>query len=439
MKQIILFFSLYFSFTGLVSNLSAQEPTDSRGEYGIWSYATTNYKFEHFQPGVKFPPANIEGKISKDIDGTKSFKVSQAVQNKMQALLQVFKDAYPKPYRESAIFSMRYINENTNDIPFSYKMILGKNDFGYTPKGKIISGQASKWNGYASEGYGTVNVNCLSTGTNSNYFIGNLFTVFEELSYYSKKTEAGNFVERPEGIIYADGPQNYLEENVKNWKNPPPFVFNNIADNYFSKRNITGVITDGTENYQIKNYVLLTYNNKLPFIALTINDFFNSLDEYFKDYVTNKLDLLKKYNSKDQNYDEKVKQTKAELLAFKNNLQELREINKNKLSKPAILKALNSFIPNRKRDGKLEDIFIEDPKKGWKLYKKDKDYYTGAKEDEIRTISIEWLEQVKVPLNEKFPDENAKDKNGNLLTDVRFHSAMQYKFNWTKLTSLLSK
>jgi hypothetical protein len=436
MKKIFLFFSITFCLIAVVSNLFAQVPSDPRGEYGLWSYATTNYKFEHFQQGVKFPPDIIEGYISKNNESSRNVKLSQAVQVKMQGILQVYKGAFPKPYHESPIFSLWCLPEHPNDIPLAYKITLGKNNFQYTPQGKVISGQASKWTGYAAQDYGIVKVNALSTGTESNFFIGELFKIVEPFSYYAKKTENGKFVERPKGLIYADVPQ--IISNAASKKTAPPIPFNNIVDNYYHKIKIEERENNGVLSYQISNYVLLTYNNKLPFMALTINDYLNALEEYYEDYFQDRLEIERKYNSKNTSYAEDVKRINAGFLEYKAIARELREINKNQLSNLAMVKEVNIF-PTRKRDGKLENIFIDDSKNGIKFYRIDKKYYTGAKQDEIRTLSIEWKEQIEVPLNEKFPDENARDKKGNLLTDVRFQSAMRYKFDWIKLASLLSK
>jgi hypothetical protein len=173
-------------------------------------------------------------------------------------------------------------------------------------------------------------------------------------------------------------------------------------------------------------------------MTLTINDYLNALDEYYEDYFQDRLEIERKYNSKNTGYAEDVKRINAGFLEYKDIAKELRETNKNRLSNLAIVKEVNVF-PTRKRDGKLENIFIDDSKNGIKFYRMDKNYYNGAKQDDIRTISVEWKEQIEVPLNENFPDENAKDKKGNLLTDIRFHSAMRYKFDWAKLAALLSK
>jgi hypothetical protein len=436
MKKISIFLSIAFCLSTVVGNLFAQITTDPRGEYGTWMYSVPNAKLEHFIPGSKFPPATIEGPKSIGVNDTKNVKLTPAMQYKMQSILQVYKGAYPKPYNETAIFSLRYIPAHINDMPFAYKMILGKNDFKYNPQGKIISGDVSKWTGYAAEGYGIVKVNSLSTGTESNFFIGELFKIVEPFSYNAKKTENGKFIERPKGIIYADAPQ--IISTVASKKSAPPTLFNNIVDNYYHKIKIEERENNGVLTYQISNYVLLTYNNKLPFIALTINDYLNALDEYYEDYFQDRLETERKYNSKNTSYAEDVKRINAGFLEYKAIAGELREINKNRLSNLAMVKEVNIF-PTRKRDGKLENIFIDDSKNGIKFYRMDKNYYNGAKQDDIRTISVEWKEQIEVPLNENFPDENAKDKKGNLLTDVRFHSAMRYKFDWAKLVSLLSK
>jgi hypothetical protein len=432
MKKIILLCTL----TAFVGNLFAQVPSDPRGEYGTWSYATTNYKFEHFHPGVKFPPAIMEGPISKNNESNRNVKISPAIQTKMQSILQVYKEAFPKPYHESPVFSLWCLPEYSADIPLAYKMTLGKNVFAYSPQGKVISGQASKWTGYAAQDYGIVKVNALSTGTASNFFIGELFKIVEPFSYNAKKTENGKFVERPKGIIYADAPQ--IISNAASRKTAPPILSNNIVDNYYHKIKIEERENNGVLSYQISNYVLLTYNNKLPFMALSINDYLNALDEYYEDYFQNRLETERKYNSKNTGYAEDVKRINAGFLEYKGIAGELRETNKSRLSNLAIVKEVNVF-PTRKRDGKLENIFIDDSKNGIKFYRMDKNYYNGAKQDDIRTISVEWKELIEVSRNENFPDENARDKKGNLLTDIRFHSAMRYKFDWAKLTSLLSK
>jgi hypothetical protein len=75
------------------------------------------------------------------------------------------------------------------------------------------------------------------------------------------------------------------------------------------------------------------------------------------------------------------------------------------------------------------------------LYRMDVNFYKGLKEGDIKTIAFEWEEKLlNMPIAENFLDANYIDKiSGKLLTEVNFHRALQHKFSWSKLASLLIK
>jgi hypothetical protein len=132
-KKIIL--TLFFCVSTVT--LFAQTPADTR-EYGSWVHARGEGSYSHFKPGLTVPPAK---------------------QNKMQSILQVFIDAYPKPYKESVCYGVKGISKGTGNKSIAYNIHLGDYGFTYDDAGKIKPINPGSQLGDMYEGYGNVYVN----------------------------------------------------------------------------------------------------------------------------------------------------------------------------------------------------------------------------------------------------------------------------------------
>ncbi len=428
MKTLILLLLILFISTVIF----AQTVTDTR-EYGSWVFGISKGKGndDHFKPVNKFPPATITGPVKIGYGAEKTVKLPPAVQNKMQAILQLFKDAYPKPYKESVCYGVNYTPVNDGDKPFGYGIHIGDYGFQYNNLGKILPIVPGRQFGNMYEGYATIYVNSFP---GSRYTLDGAFEVVKELSYYYSKSDDRK--PKPLGEIYLVAPKDNFDKEIKAEKltNAPPLSFGNEADNYFTIRHLTGYPKERENivNYKIRNLVMLSADNQLPFKPLTRKQFIDLLEENINEKNLNRTAPI-------------VGQIKKEFERNKEVLLLMRKAFANELNQPAIINekyksVINGgYFPDELNAKTIVNVFVTDRSKGWALYRYDSNFYGSMNEADVKTISVEWVDEINVPLNEKFPDANAKDKSGKLLTDVKFHRAMQYKFDWGKLASLLTK
>ncbi len=417
----------------LVAN--AQTITDTR-QYGSWVHARGESSYSHFKPGLTVPPSK---------------------QNKMQSILQVFIDAYPKPYKESVCYGVKGLTKGTGNKSIAYNIHLGDYGFTYDDAGKIKAINPGSQLGDMYEGYGNVYVNYIPEELRITTLLGNYAPV-EKLSYYQKKLGESEFKTKPKGKVIMVGPQNNFQKEISEWKhpNPPSIKFNSEADNYCSIRILKGnqdAFDKNKMQYVVSNLVILSTNNQLPYNAISRKEFLDLLEENLNEEAEVEKNRYEKYFSKNSdkaaeekmfNENNKERKRKYDVINL------IRNVFNNELDKAAIIgveqvgltNAGYYHIFNRKTvptAKEVSDVFITDKLKGYALYRYDANFYKGLKDDEIKTIAVEWNDVCFVPLNEKFPDANAKNKDGLLFTDTNYHAAMRYKFNWAKLASLLTK
>lgn len=191
----------------------------------------------------------------------------------------------------------------------------------------------------------------------------------------------------------------------------------------------------------------------MPFIPVSRNEFLILLEENLNEEAEKAQTANQKssdYATNKAYYDKMANENTAERKRKYDVINLIRDVFKNKLEQPAILAEGQKDLANagyyhifnvkeKPTAKEVKDIFITDKKLGYALYRRDNDFYKNLKEDEIKTITLEWMDIIDVPLNEKFPDATAKSKEGLLCTDINYRAAMRYKFNWTKLAYLLTK
>ncbi len=470
MKKIIILLIL----TAFIAITNAQTITDTR-EIGSWVFDNSKGRLEqydHFalKEKYKFPPATINGWTSMTVSAKKTIKRSPAVQSSMQAIMQLLKTAYPKPYKESITYEVDNIPAHNGGKPLAYKITLHEEQFQYK-NGKIIPINADIAS-VSNHFYGTIYVNYIPESIDIRYTSNNSsINIQNKLSYLSN-TQTTNTKERPNGQVYALGPQNnfveamgYIKRNLEDYKmpnpNPPNVKFNNDADKYFVTRRLTANVSKETKavSYGISNFVVLSLNNQLPFAPVSRKEFLSLLEdnlneeagkqkEYFEKYVKNTEDYKRNQKSIDKNNDDNAKDRKRKYEVI--NL--IKEQYKTELEQPAILGPAHyqladvgfyylfnvKNIPTAKE---IKDVFITDKNAGYSLFRFDKNFYNGLKEEDIKTIAFEWEERLQeIPVTDNFPDANYTDKKtGKLLADIKFHRALDYKFNWAKLATLLTK
>jgi hypothetical protein len=468
MKKNIFLLSAFLCLCVFV--VQSQTITDTR-TIGSWVFSLGNGKLDHFSAVNKFPPATIKGKISNENWGDKIVKLSPAVQAKMQAILQVFKDAYPLPYKESVCYGVQYIPAIVGDRPLAYNIHMGDYGFTYDNAGKVKLINPGSQLGDMYEGYGNVYVNYIPEAARTTISSEQGLKIMYKLSYYSN-TQQTNTKERPNGKVYAIGPQNNfikelknLDTDIENYKLSKPkaaaIKFGNESDNYFAIRRLRASVVkaEQTVSYVMSNFVVVSRNNQLPLIPVSRKEFLNLLEDNlneeaqvekdrFEKYVKPTADYAKNKERIDKNNDDNFKDRKRKYDVI--NL--IREVYKNELDKPAIISPdqvgltdvgfYHIFnVKNVPTAKEINDVFLNDKNVGHALYRVDANFYKDLKEGDIKTIAFEWEEKLlNLPIADNFLDANYIDKvSGKLLTEVKFHRAIQYKFNWSKLASLLNK
>jgi hypothetical protein len=262
---------------------------------------------------------------------------------------------------------------------------------------------------------------------------------------------------KTKGEVLMIAPQNNFAAEIKSWEhtNAPDVKFGNEADNYFSIRHLIGY-TDKSKTevtYKIANYVIVANNNQLPFVPITRKEFLDLLEENLNEETEVQKTLNQKssdYATNKAYYDKMTDDNNKERKRKYDVINLIRETFKNELEQPAILgteqmqlaNAGYYHIFNKKANPaakEVSDVFVTEKLQGYALYRRDNNFYKNLKEDDIKTITIEWEDKITVSLNENFPDADTKNKDGQLYTDVNYYAAMRYKFNWAKLASFLTK
>jgi hypothetical protein len=447
MKKNIFLLSVFLCLAVFV--VQSQTITDTR-EYGSWVHARGEGSYSHFKPGLTVPPSK---------------------QNKMQSILQVFIDAYPKPYKESVCYGVKGITKGTGNKSIAYNIHIGDYGFTYDDAGKIKPINPGSQLGDMYEGYGNVYVNYIPETARTTISSEQGLKIMYKLSYYSN-TQQTNTKERPNGKVYAIGPQNNfvkelknLDTDIENYKLSKPkattIKFDNEADNYFTIRRLRASVVkaEQTVSYVMSNFVVVSRNNQLPLIPVSRKEFLNLLEDNlneeaevekdrFEKYVKPTADYAKNKERIDKNNENNFKDRKRKYDVI--NL--IGEVYKNELDKPAIISPdqvgltdvgfYHIFnVKNVPTVKEINDVFLNDKNVGYALYRMDANFYKDLKEGDIKTIAFEWEEKLlNLPIADNFLDANYIDKaSGKLLTEVKFHRAMQHKFSWNKLASLLNK
>jgi sulfur relay (sulfurtransferase) DsrC/TusE family protein len=435
MKKI---FFLLCVLCGFVVNSNAQTITDTR-EYGSWIFSLKNDNSDnHFQPKNKFPPAFW----------ITSFKISPAIIKKREALVNVFKETYPKPYKESVIFGFESLTKLLSNQVYGYNLHIGDYGFQYDNQGKIKPINYVSQFGNAYSGYASIYVNAIP----ENYLPENLS--LKQESYDGKEYTVIDNLE----II---PPQNNYEKDAKSWgiANPPSPLFNNAADKYNSFRYIrfTGSYPNILEEH--KEMVLLTADGQLPYTNLSRGQFLEFLA--LKNQLARKalqLNFERTIKNEPKSVDYYTKINNDNIATIDWNLkviEALKEKNKNDLNSPAIihpdhLKMISSntdyynyYSTNKGvkglRKDMLNNVFITDAKKGYSVCRFNKNYFNGLKADDIKSIIVQWEHSYRPASNPESGKLGLGKMQNYSDNPNTFFNAFMKKMDWDKLASLLTK
>jgi hypothetical protein len=207
--------------------------------------------------------------------------------------------------------------------------------------------------------------------------------------------------------------------------------------------------------------VILSHNNKLPFIPLTIENFLNVADEIVDETTTYANTYFTNESAKKEQLEKQ-----ASSKAF---IQLLRQTYVNRLQEHAIIdvryahisdfawghiyynqktkqeEVLNLLTDKREPISQmLRKFFIADTKYGKAFYTYDKDYYKNMADGEIRTICVVWKDLIRLPDHKDYGkgfqiinNEVVKNRFSDN-PDFYLHH-FNNKFDWNKLKALLGK
>jgi hypothetical protein len=434
MKKIITI--LFFCFSA--ANLFAQTITDTR-EYGSWIFSFKNDNYDnHFQPKTKFPP----------VFWTTSFKIAPAIIKKREVLVNIFKEVYPKPFKESVIFGFESLTKLLPGQVYGYNFHIGDYGFQYDNQGKVKSINYVSQFGNAYNGYFNIYVNAIP----ENFLPENI--TLTQMSYDGK-----DYIEIDKLDIVP--PQNNFEKYAKIWgvTNPPSPLFNNAADKYNSFRYIRYSGSQPNILQEHKEQVWLTADGKLPYINLTkaqFLDFLTLKNQIDKKALQINFERTIKNEPKSIDYYTKINNDNAATLDWNLKVIEaLKEKNKNDLSSPAIihpdhLKMISSntdyynyYSTDRGEKGlrneMIKNIFITDAKKGYSICRYNKKYFDGLKTDDIKSIIVQW-DHIYRPSSNAESGKAGLGKMQNYSDNSNtFFYAFMKKMDWDKLATLLTK
>ncbi len=222
--------------------------------------------------------------------------------------------------------------------------------------------------------------------------------------------------------------------------------FGNVIDNYFVFRELNDGYARPSANYMdiCKETVVLTYNGKFPYKALTRNQFFKLLEMYV-------LHEIKKYNSFISDYENrKPEYYEQNITSFKKSIAalEIKQVAliklwnyfKDELEKPAIVSnyyknyslILSDVLENF---DKAKNCFIDDEKKGYTYAILDKTFFKSNKPEDWQIITAVWYTW---KFAGSHPDNNIKEDKKPYIT-YGVTDAMEKKMDWNKLAALLMK
>jgi hypothetical protein len=238
----------------------------------------------------------------------------------------------------------------------------------------------------------------------------------------------------------------------------PNKTINAITENYFVFREIKTVeygFSSGINSNSIKEDVIMTYNNKLPFTFMTRGQL---LDYVKKAFTINSEELisrlkieterLTKLNNPKSNqstidsYNKTIADEPAKLVEFFGWLDKIKAHYQNSLQLPATFKRYTPDIIHSvlmdlyylKKD--YNNIFEDEPTKGYTQAVYDPSFFKSKKAEDIQLISVCWQYDYE---DSMYPNTNKQEAEKELTRCKSLHTAMSQKFDWSKLASLLIK
>jgi hypothetical protein len=441
MKKNIFLLCASLCLTAFVVKTNAQTITNTR-EYGSWLYGDgKNFTDNHFAPMIKFPPATY----------TNIYKIAPDVPKKMMEIVQVFKDVFPKPYKESITYGFQGMLKLKADEVYAYYLHIGEYGFQYDKQGKVKPINFASQFGNNYNGYLNVYIN-YSPG--DVLPLGNM-TILQN-SYDGKNYK---LIDRLDIIPPQNNYSN--EAEYQNIKNPPsPTSFIKSASNKFNSFRYIEFKDYSPQMWQIrKELVFITADRKIPYTTISKGEYLDFLIKMQELIIKRKqidFDIATKNNPPSKEYLETKKEGETRVEWNIKVINAIKEQNKNDLNSPAIVHPKHwELIRN---DGyydayyttskgleydKIKDVFIKDAEKGYSISRYNAHYYDNLKPGDVKSIIVQWNHYYHTETHPDFGKRHEYKSSGklNYFSDnpYSFFNALMNKMDWDKIAALLTK
>lgn len=461
----------------------------------------------HYDKPAKFPISNI-GKLNNG----NSVKLSAKELAKLERIIDLLKAVNPKPHLHSnliRVFPIGSLKLTQQEIDsrkyrFAYGIEIGAISFWAQeakpfPKLDLSGSMESTIRQSYTPGLMAININSIpdflggSNGAFPHDYEGPQFRLEEDFTYFevlpsqqngkikkdARNLNLGHIV----SIVSRDETFDEAQKLLGAQYNVPKLIMEKVPQEYFVYRKFSSSslfvngpyrftgngpnANDKIKQHQIDNMIIISHNNKLPFIPIPIGKYIEIIEQIEKEKfdrqiwsMKNSSDFEKKYAY----YEKEIERFRADRDKNLEFISALRNANLSRLNQDAIVALQYSNLFENKnhytimgsltnlKTGKqdkidaklLSDFFVSDPKMGKAYYHYDKEFYSNMSDGEIRTIALVWREFARIPNNEKYGRgiEIAKDRLDFQMTNDNpdyYHNKFHKSFNWQKLETVLGK
>jgi hypothetical protein len=430
----------------LVTNAQQLKGTAALDKTGGWIFNdwgnSNNVFYNPMGPGDNnFPKITFFG-------ATGNMMPTGVLKEKITAIRDIFKAAYPNPQGCSMLYSLKAAKEKTNNDPRFIMLSIDAHGIEHDGKGglaalNIASHQGDNKYGGDQPSYDGLLSVCINKIPHENSY--GFFTKQTQFDEVLKTKQIPNL-----SGVYLMPPQNNFSEagqyfSPKNLPLPNAAI-GNKADDYIVYRSMEyenhpqhGIV----ERHMDK--IILTPHGKLPYKPIKRKEFLALL---ILDIAFKKQQLITNYES------DKSEKTTSQITNYNNNIssynwqetfvKKIEDYYKNDLDKNATISAvhknivkdlsyytINSRNYNELKLDVIKDIFISDSTKGYTLCKFIK-YYKSANDEDIQSIMVNWYYEIPVANNPNYKEHPAIDSRS-------WYQAIKNKLDWSKLQALLTK
>jgi hypothetical protein len=416
MKKVIIVFLL----AAFAANLSAQNTAysdcvkNARYADGVWTEQSTKSNYL-----IRTTDKKILGNI--------------VLKNKLSEIRNIFLKAYPTP---KAVVGDCWISEcNSHGYGNSIPKIINNSPepfyFGTwfsalkcDKNGMLIKKLGEELPDYNFKIY----VNTCPNGNGGTWWdVPYLTDSIDKVKY--KKFEKIYCVPPHDNFGFEDKRRGTVSKNAN-------YNLNNTAEKYFVFSYRTDLYSNATTGYVDKFYekIIMTYNNKLPYMPLTKGELFQILELYILQYSKDQNRYIHQKNQDESNI-KSAQKIIAENAGKIEKIKELIIFFKETINEPATVTDYYknySFIIDDLNKPQIKNIFITDSKKGYTYSRIDPTFFKSNKIEDIQLLCVQWTSKRR---NGGDPNkQTAEDKLP--LVDYGLTNAMEL-FDWDKLASLL--